>query len=155
MFYSPFLALLCLSQGLPGLQSSGTSTRLAHNSYFCSSIQMKEGKWDSQVNEDLQRSWWRVAEVSFSATVKAKNHWFVISVTALTTVAQILKGIAATLHTEKEIWEGGSGIETLRLVKNFSVRRWAGSSGSNTRKGVKEKAHYQNSVPFFMETKLK
>lgn len=49
--HSPFLALLCLSQELLGLQSSGASVSIAHGFSFCSSV---EGKSDGHVNKDLQ-----------------------------------------------------------------------------------------------------
>lgn len=62
---------------------------------------MKEGKWDSQVNEDLQRKELvKTCSNILFCNCETKEPLIVISVTALTNVAQVLKGTAATLQRD-------------------------------------------------------
>lgn len=109
-FYSPFLALLCLSQGLSGLHSSEASGLLTAP-LFCSSIQTKGEKWGQSGQWGFAKGGaggWSI----FFCTCESQKLLIVISVTALTTAAQTLKQTAATLQTEREIWERASKIET-------------------------------------------
>lgn len=87
------------------------SIRLAHSSSFCSSIQTKGEKWGQSGQWGFAKGGaggWSI----FFCTCESQKLLIVISVTALTTAAQTLKQTAATLQTEREIWERASKIET-------------------------------------------
>lgn len=114
VFYSPCLAPLCLSRGLPGLQSSGASIGLAHDSCFGSSNKGKERQWDSQVNKDSQSK-----ELLGNPCLKAKATGFYLSLHCCgpDSRRELLAHSRLTGRLEGEEVEQ----KPLGLVRNFSA----------------------------------